>query len=72
MENFGKLLRRIREERGLTQGQLADLVGVDQAVISIHETGARNMKFSTLERLLAPLGMRPVITIVHDDGGGQQ
>ncbi len=68
MEDLGKLLRRIREERGMTQEKLAELVGVDQAVISIYETGARRMKLDTLARMLAPLGMRPEIVIVYDGG----
>jgi transcriptional regulator with XRE-family HTH domain len=68
MEDLGKVLKRIREERNLTQEQLAALVGVKQAKISSYETGVRRMKVTTLARMLAPLGMRPEIVIVYDGG----
>jgi transcriptional regulator with XRE-family HTH domain len=39
-ESVGKRLKAIRESRGLTQDQLADLVGVKERTISRYETGA--------------------------------
>lgn len=68
MEDLGKVLKRIREERRLTQEQFAALVGEKQAKISSYETGVRRMKVVTLERLIAPLGMHPEIVIVYDGG----
>jgi transcriptional regulator with XRE-family HTH domain len=36
---FGEQVRRLRTQRGLTQRDLARLVGVSQAQISLHEKG---------------------------------
>ena len=53
-------LREFRERRGLTQGQLADLVGVRRATISDHERGRHDsIGFDLLERLADALGVEP-------------
>jgi transcriptional regulator with XRE-family HTH domain len=44
-------LRTIRQRRGLTQAQLADLIGVSRPFISELETGAKRPDFDTLNRL---------------------
>lgn len=38
--DFGGNLREVRRDRGLTQQQLADILGVQQRVVSRWETGA--------------------------------
>ena len=43
-------VRRIRKERGLTQDQLAELADVDQANLSLIETGRRKPTLDTLEK----------------------
>ena len=40
--DFGRRLTQIRQHRGLTQGQLADLIGSTQRVISYYETVAES------------------------------
>jgi transcriptional regulator with XRE-family HTH domain len=55
--NIMRNLRRIRESRGLTQGELADLAGVTQNSISKIETGGRNPQNGTLKKMAEVLGV---------------
>lgn len=52
---LGSEFRRLREQRGLTQRDLADLVGLSQAQISLHERGddvpAPKVRFQYAEAL---------------------
>ena len=52
---IGRLLSRLRERIGLTQGQLAIRLGVSQATISGIER-RRDVQLSTLERVIKALG----------------
>lgn len=49
-------LARIRMERGLTQGQLADRIGCRQKDVSRWESGARAPGTSSLLKLSSALG----------------
>ena len=53
---LGKLVKRLRKEQGLTEEQLADLVGVTGAFISHIEAGKREPSASVSRRLLEALG----------------
>lgn len=44
---FGENLKRIREERGLSQEQLAGILDTSKQVISRYETGQRSPKINT-------------------------
>ena len=44
-------LRRARKERGLSQGRLAQRLGIQPAAVSHFETGHRKPSFDTLRRL---------------------
>lgn len=57
----------LREERiraGLTQQQLADMVGTKKAYISRVETGKQNLNLTTLFRLFDCLGKRVAISVI--------
>ena len=57
----------LREERiraGLTQQQLADMVGTKKAYISRVETGKQNLNLTTLFRLFECLGKKVAISVV--------
>ena len=56
MEN----LRQIRESRGLTQGQLAEMAGVTQGTISKIEHGNMNVSLEKITAIAAALGIHPV------------
>ena len=44
----GEKIRALRESRGMSQEQLAELVGVSKNSISRYETGTADMKSSVL------------------------
>ena len=46
-----------RKNTGLTQKQLSELTGIDQADISRLENGNANQSLNTLKRLAAAMGM---------------
>jgi DNA-binding XRE family transcriptional regulator len=48
-----------RRVRGLTQQQLADLAGIDQADVSKIERGRKSPTIDTYARLASALGMEP-------------
>lgn len=53
---FGLMLRRLRQRAGMSQSELARLVGSTQSAIARLETGAAEPKLSTLSRLAEALG----------------
>ncbi len=53
----GRLIHRFRQEKGLTQTQLAELAGHRQEMISKIETGHGGVKLDTLFDVLAALGL---------------
>lgn len=55
---------KAREEMGITQEQLSELTGIDQAVISKLETGKRKPTLKMLQRLAHGLGKIVQIEIV--------
>lgn len=54
---IAKKIRILRKTRGLTQQQLADLLGVQRATISNYEIGRRSPHIKELERLADILGV---------------
>lgn len=56
---LGVMIQQARQERGLTQEQLATLAGTNKAYISRLESDLQDVRFSTLQR------------IVRDGLGGQ-
>ena len=57
----GENIRRIRQERGLTQRQLGELVGASEAYIRAYESGRRNPKPSSLEKIADALSVNPEV-----------
>ena len=60
-----------REEKSLTQKQLADATGITQADISRLENGTGNPSIRTLKRLAAGLGMTLKVEFVPQATAGQ-
>ena len=58
---IGENIRRIRKERGLTQKQLGELVGASEAYIRAYESGRRNPKPSSLEKIADALAVNPEV-----------
>lgn len=57
MSNFGSRLKRLREERGLTQEQLGSLLGTSKQVISRYENNTRTPKISVATECAKLLGV---------------
>lgn len=51
----GERIRAIRKTKGLTQQQLAELSGLDDAYIGSVERGERNFSIDTLEKIVTAL-----------------
>jgi transcriptional regulator with XRE-family HTH domain len=54
---FGKRLRELRFERGLSQEKLGELAGLDRTYISSAEAGRRNVSLKTIYKLAEALGV---------------
>lgn len=48
---FGQLIKEIRNEKGLTQEKLGELIGVTKSQISKLENGTSNMTIGTIFRI---------------------
>ena len=60
-QQVGRLIQRIRQEKGLNQTQLAQLAGQRQEMISKIETGQGGVKLTTLFDVLAALELEMTI-----------
>lgn len=69
----GQAFARIRREHGMTQSQVAESAGLQQAFISRFENGRTNPTLKTMSDIAAVFGCRPEITLVSDEGvsGGE-
>lgn len=59
-------LARIRSERGLTQSQLAEAIGANQATISKIESGRGNPTLDLINRIAAALDVHPSALFSRD------
>ena len=57
---IGQKIKKARLERGMTQQELGDIVGVQKSAIAKYENGrVINIKRSTLQKIASALSMRP-------------
>lgn len=63
---FGERIKMLREERGLSQGQLAEKLNVHQSHISRIEIGIHEAQFQTAIKLAEALGVS-VADLVPDE-----
>jgi transcriptional regulator with XRE-family HTH domain len=54
---LGKKIAALRQQRGLTQAQLADALGVRQQVVAYYEKRAENPSLELIQRLAAFFGV---------------
>ena len=55
---FGKKLKEVRLRKGLSQGDVARILGVHRTYISGLERGARNPSLLTVQKVAKALGIR--------------
>jgi len=53
---FGKLVRRLRQEKGYSQEEFSFRVGLHQTYVSSVERGERNVTIQTADRIAKALG----------------
>lgn len=56
-QNFAQNLRKIRQNRGISQEKLADLCDLHRTYVSSVERGERNITVDNMERLAIALGV---------------
>lgn len=69
MNALGEKLRRLRKAQGLTQGELAEKVGVSINTIVRYETGKYSPKVKILELITKELGAKIVVVPEKELGG---
>jgi len=57
MVRFGAKLRRVREQKGISQEKLAELAGLHRTYVSSVERGQRNISLVNIEKLAVALGV---------------
>ena len=60
MYTFPELIKKIRDEAGLTQAQLAKALGVSTVLIAMVETGQKEVSKSLLLKLAELMNVRPI------------
>lgn len=58
-ESFGKVIKALRDQRGLSQQELADYSEVDRTYISDLERGLHYPSLNTIYKLSEILGIKP-------------
>jgi transcriptional regulator with XRE-family HTH domain len=56
---FGKLLRQLRLERGISQAELGSRTGLGHSIVSRFESGERQPRRRTVEAIAEALGLEP-------------
>ena len=58
-QKLGRNFKRIRKEKGLSQGDILRAAGIDRAMISTMENGKANPTLATITKLAKALGVSP-------------
>ncbi len=56
-QKFGENMKKIRFEKGMTQGDICRSLELDRAYISNVENGKQNLTISTMEKVAKALGV---------------
>ncbi len=67
---FGRRLRALRTERGLSQEALADLAGIHRTYVGSVERGERNISLDNIHALADALGVSPARLVAHEPASG--
>jgi len=58
LKKFGVEVKKMRKEKGLTQQQLADRVGLHRTYIGMIERSEKNITLINIERITIALGVK--------------
>jgi transcriptional regulator with XRE-family HTH domain len=64
-KTFGKNLRRFRDSKGLSQEQLAEVLGVHRTYMGGVERGERNLTLRSVERLAERIEQDPIVLLAE-------
>ncbi len=67
--NGGRIIRRARRRRGLSQAELAARLGTKQPVVARWESGARVPSLETVSRAVSACGLGLDVAVVQPDPG---
>ncbi len=56
---FGENIKKVREKKGLSQEELANIAGFDRTYISLIERGKRNLSLMNICRFAKALELKP-------------
>ena len=56
-QKFGENMKKIRTDKGMSQGDICRELGLDRAYISNVENGKQNLTISTMEKVAKALGV---------------
>ena len=56
-QKFGENMKKVRLEKGMSQGDICRALGLDRAYISNVENGKQNLTISTMEKVAKSLGV---------------
>lgn len=51
MSEFCNVLKQLRQEKGITQKEISQFLGISQAAYSLYEKGQREPKYDMLEKI---------------------
>ena len=66
---LGQILKSTRSQKGLTQAQAGNLVGITQAMVSRIERGESNARIDTLFRLMSALELEVAVKPIERETG---
>jgi transcriptional regulator with XRE-family HTH domain len=64
---FGKRLKKLRQEKGISQESLALTAGLDRTYVSGCERGVRNIGLENIYKLAVALGVSPELFFKGED-----
>jgi HTH-type transcriptional regulator / antitoxin HipB len=65
--DLGRALAEVRRRRGLTQGEVAELAGIERTYLSRLENGAATVQLERALRALRRLGASVTVTFERED-----
>lgn len=62
---FGRAVKAVRVEQGISQEELADLASLQRPTLSLIETGSSDVRLGTIYKLAEALGMTPSVLLAR-------